>query len=161
MEPIPDETAAEMSPPNIPFAYGALFLYVEPILALFGTFLSHFNPKLFLNTMSPSAVYAPSNQVVYDQVAATYALFAFNELVVLRVTNDIRVWKAILTGILICDAIHLYASYLALGPAAFWDPRLWRWEDAINLGTLWGQGVFRVAFLLDVGLGKNVEKKTQ
>jgi len=150
-----------MPPLKIPLAYSALFLYFEPLAAIFGAITSHFSPELFLNTMSPTAVYAPSNQVVFDQVAATYTLFAFNEAVVLRVTDDIRVWKAILLGILLCDVIHLYASYIALGPAVFWDPRLWRPEDMVNLGMLWGQGVIRIAFLLDVGLAKKTEKKTQ
>lgn len=146
---------------KIPLAYQAIFLYFEPFAAFIGAILCHFNPELFLNTMSPTAVYAPSNQVVFDQVAATYTLFAFNEAIVLRVANDIRVWKMILIGILICDAIHLYASYLALGAVVFWDPRLWRWEDAVNLGSLWGQAAFRVAFLLDIGLDKSTEKKLQ
>jgi len=145
--------------PNVALPYRFLFLYFEPFMAFAGATLCHFNPAQFLNTMSPTAVYAPSNQVVYDQVAATYTLFAFNEAVVLRITNDIRVWKAILFGILICDIIHLYASYTALGAAAFWDPRLWRLEDAINLGTLWGQSIVRIAFLLDIGLDKDGKQK--
>jgi len=145
--------------PGVALPYQILFLYFEPFMAFGGAILCHFKPALFLNTMSPTAIYAPSNQVIYDQVAATYTLFAFNEAVVLRVTNDLRVWKTILLGILVCDIIHLYASYTALGAATFWDPRLWRWGDAINLGSLWGQAVIRVAFLLNVGLDKGEKEK--
>jgi len=144
---------------DIPLPYRILFLYFEPFMAFFGAVICHFDPTRFLNTMSPTAVYAPSNQVIFDQVAATYTLFAFNEAVVLRVTNELRVWKTIMIGILICDAIHLYASYVALGPAAFWDPRLWRLEDAVNLGILWGQSAFRIAFLLDIGRNKGGKQK--
>ena len=145
--------------PKVALPYRLLFLYFEPFMAFTGAIICLFNPTLFLNGMSPTAVYAPSNQVIFDQLAGTYTLFAFNEAVVLRVTNDIRVWKAILVGILICDMIHLYASYTALGATVFWDPRLWRLEDTINLGTLWGQSVVRIAFLLNIGLDKNGKQK--
>jgi hypothetical protein len=137
---------------KIPFAYRALFLYFEPLAALSGALLLHFRPEVFLNTMSPVAKYAPDNQVIYEQVAATYTLFAFNEAVILRITNDLRIWKALLIGILICDAIHLYGSWVALGGAIFWDIRSWRAEDWANLGTLWGQAAVRVAFLAGIGL---------
>ncbi|KAF7557837.1 hypothetical protein G7Z17_g355 [Cylindrodendrum hubeiense] len=143
---------ANQRPLNIPFAYRALFLYFEPFSALGGSALLHFFPSLFLNTMSLTAQYAPDNQVIYDQLAATYVLFAFNEAVVLRLTNDIRVWRAILMGILLCDAIHLYGSWSALGSAVFWDPRAWRPEDWVNLGALWGQGFVRLAFLAGFGI---------
>jgi hypothetical protein len=119
---------------------------------LSGALLLHFRPEVFLNTMSPVAKYAPDNQVIYEQVAATYTLFAFNEAVILRITNDLRIWKALLIGILICDAIHLYGSWVALGGAIFWDIRSWRAEDWANLGTLWGQAAVRVAFLAGIGL---------
>lgn len=128
-------------------------------MAFGGAILCHFKPAQFLNTMSPTAVYAPSNQVIYDQIAATLTLFAFNEAVVLRVTNDLRIWKTIMFGILVCDIIHLYASYTALGAAIFWDPRIWRWEDAVNLGALWGQAAIRVAFILDIVFDKNGKQK--
>ncbi|KAH7022137.1 hypothetical protein EDB80DRAFT_805782 [Ilyonectria destructans] len=143
---------ASQRPLNIPFAYRALFLYFEPFAAFSGTILLHFFPTIFLNGMSLTAKYAPDNQVIYDQLAATYVLFAFNEAVVLRITNDIRVWRGILTGILLCDAIHLYGSWAALGSEVFWDPRTWRPEDWVNLGSLWGQALVRLAFLAGVGI---------
>ncbi|KAM0263142.1 hypothetical protein ACHAQJ_001295 [Trichoderma viride] len=146
---------------GIPFAYRALFLYFEPFAAFFGSLLLHFRPVTFLNTMSPVAKYAPDNQVIYDQLAATYILFAFNEAVILRISNDLRVWKGILTGILVCDAIHLYGSWAALGGAVFWDPRVWRPEEWANLGTLWGQAAVRGAFLAGIGLKEAMPAKRE
>ncbi|KAF4963803.1 hypothetical protein FZEAL_10913, partial [Fusarium zealandicum] len=137
---------------NIPFVYSAIFLFFEPFAAFFGSILLHMSPSIFLNSMSPTSKYAPDNQIIYDQLAATYTLFAFNECILLRITNDLRVWKGVLFGILVCDALHLYGSWAALGGQVFWDPRVWRVEDWINLGTLWGQAAVRVAFLAGVGL---------
>lgn len=142
-------------PLEIPFIYRFVFLYFEPVAALAGSALLHWSPQLFLTTMSPVTAYVPSNQVVYDMLAATYVLFAFNEAVLLRQAtrdNNLTTWKTVLTGILLCDAIHLYGSWGALGPAIFWNPLRWRWQDVVNLGSLWGQGAVRVAFLCGVGL---------
>src|SRR5437667_6315759 len=100
-----------MSHLQIPLPYRILLLYFEPLAALNGAFLAHFKPSDYLLVMSPSATastYSPQTQIVYDQLAATYLLFAFNEAVVLRVTSELRVWKAIVLGILLCDAVHLY-----------------------------------------------------
>ncbi|RSM15080.1 hypothetical protein CDV31_005160 [Fusarium ambrosium] len=137
---------------NIPTLYRLLFLYLEPLLAIGAAIQTHFAPKIFLNTMSQTSEYAPDNQVIYDQVAALYTLFAFNEAVLLRLTNDIRVWKGVFIGIFICDILHLYASWASLGADVFWNPSAWRVEDWANLGALWGLGVVRVAFLTGVGL---------
>ncbi|KAH8654167.1 hypothetical protein BGZ61DRAFT_500658 [Ilyonectria robusta] len=107
---------------NIPFAYRALFFYFEPFGVLVGALLLHFRPLSFLNAMALAAKYAPDNQIIYDQLAATYTLFA-----------------GVLVGILLCDAIHLFGSWAALGGTVFWDPRTWRPEDWVNLVSLWGQ----------------------
>jgi hypothetical protein len=144
----------------IPLPYRLLFLYIEPFLALFGALLAHFDPAVYIRSMSPSAQPIASHQVIYDQLAGTYFLFAFNEAIVLRVVgDDVRIWKAMLLGILICDGLHLYGSWNALGDG-FWQPSTWRWEDWINLGSLWGQGAVRVLFLMDVGLKKGNKPRT-
>ncbi|KAH6866041.1 hypothetical protein B0T10DRAFT_82638 [Thelonectria olida] len=144
---------------NVPFAYRALFLYFEPIGAFVGALLLLFRPASFLNVMAPAANYATDNQIIYDQLAATYILFAFNEAIILRTTNDLRVWRRILIGILMCDAIHLYGSWAALGGTVFWDPHNWRPEDWVNLVSLWGQAAVRLAFVAGVGLKPVVTAK--
>ncbi|KAH7141444.1 hypothetical protein B0J13DRAFT_556847 [Dactylonectria estremocensis] len=139
-----------MAPLNIPLVYRALFLYYEPFVAFLGAGIVHFTPAKFLNTMSSNAKYAPDNKVIYDQLAATYFLIAFNNAVVLRVTNDIQVWRAMQIGMLLCDVLHLYGSRITLGSLVFWDPRSWRREDWVNMGSLCGPAAIRLAFLAGV-----------
>jgi hypothetical protein len=151
-----------MAPPKIPLAYRIVFLYLDPFAALGGAISAHFFPSDYLVGMSPSATastYSPQTQVVFDQLAATYFLFAFNEAVVLRVTSELRVWKAILFGILLCDAIHLYGSGAAMGWDAFINPWLWRSADWVNLPMLYGLGVMRLAFLFEIGFGSGNKTK--
>jgi hypothetical protein len=145
---------------QIPLAYRLLFLAVEPLAALFGALLLVRDPARFLASMSPTAALAASNKVIYDQLAATYVLLGWTEGVVLRLAGTsqdsgptMRIWRGVLAGVLVCDAMHLYGSWDALGGEVFWRPARWRGEDWGNLGFLWAMAGARLAFLLGVGLG--------
>ncbi|KAF2003458.1 hypothetical protein P154DRAFT_94160 [Amniculicola lignicola CBS 123094] len=135
---------------DIPLAYNILFLYFEPLAALHGVYLAYFDPPAFLEVFTAIGVYAPDAKVIYDQLAASYLLFVFNEAVVLRVAKDLRVWKTMLLGILLCDVLHLYASWQVMG-GAFWNPTAWRGLEWGNHGMLIGMVAVRVAFLLEAG----------
>jgi hypothetical protein len=118
--------------------------------------MAHWRPAEYLTGMSPPATartYDPATQVVFDQLAATYLLFAFNEAVVLRRTRERSVWRAVVLGIALCDLLHLYGACCAMGARMFGDPRLWRGVDWVNLGLPWGPVGLRMAFLLEVGFG--------
>ena len=145
---------------SVPLIYRLLFLYIEPVAALGGTLITTFDPVSFLRTFSPastSSIYSPLTQPIYDQVAALLFLFAWIQAVVLRSTDDIRLWKTILFGMFLCDVLHLYSSYKILGPEMFFDPRMWRAEEWVNFGMLYGPGGLRLAFCAGFGL-KGEEK---
>ncbi|MCJ1469955.1 hypothetical protein MMC07_008600 [Pseudocyphellaria aurata] len=149
---------------NIPLPYRILLLYFEPLAALNGALLIHFFPSRYLLGMSPRATslsYNAESQVVYDQLSACYIMFAFNQGVVLRQTSDLRVWKALVLGMLLCDLVHLYGSWTAMGTDMFVNPLLWRLEDWVNLPMLYGPGALRLGLLLEVGFadGKGTRKK--
>jgi hypothetical protein len=153
-------------PRQIPLVYRLLFLTIEPLAALYGAFLLLRDPARFLATMTPTAALATSNKVIYDQLAATYVLLAWIEGVVLRLAGTardgggvtMRVWRGVLVGVFICDAIHLYGSWDALGGEVFWRPARWRGEDWGNLAFLWAMAAARLAFLLGVGLGNAADE---
>lgn len=145
--------------PHVPLVYIVFFLFLEPFFALTGAVLAHFDAPSFLNTFSESAVYTPASQVIFDQLAATYVLFAFNQAVLLRVAKDLRVWKTVLLGIVLCDVLHLYASWSEIGSAVFWNPGMWRMEDWTNFGLLYGPMGLRLAFIMEVGFEKENESK--
>ncbi|KAF2014712.1 hypothetical protein BU24DRAFT_423611 [Aaosphaeria arxii CBS 175.79] len=147
--------------PHIPLLYRIMFLYFEPFSAFNGALLCHFRPANFLTTMSATATYSPSVQVIFDQVAACYILFAFNEAVVLRITKELRVWKTMILGMVLCDMLHIYGSWQALGTEVSLRPWLWRSEDALNMTILYGFLLLRLAFLAGIGLGKGVSEKKQ
>src|SRR5262245_54564369 len=118
--------------PQIPLAYRAFLLWLEPFLAAQGAFMAAFRADEYFEVMTPAATAIanhPEFRVVFDQLAATYLLFAFNSAVVLRLSGELRVWKAMLAGIAICDIVHIYATAKALGMDVFLDPMQWRPVD--------------------------------
>lgn len=150
------EKTKTMAKPSIAAAYRLLFLYAEPFGALYGALLAGRAPLKYLYLVNPEAPahYHPSLQVVLDQLAATYFLFAFNQAVVLRVAGDdnVRVWTAMICGMLLCDLLHINAAGNGLGWAALLDLSGWRFEEWLVMVTTCGFGLARVAFLLGFGV---------
>lgn len=155
-------------------AYRLLFLYAEPFAALYGALLAARAPLKYLYLVSPGggpAHYHPSLQVVLDQLAATYFLFAFNEAVVLRIAGDggssgnakVRVWSAMLCGMLLCDLLHINAARNSLGGwAALLDLAGWRFEEWVVMVPTCLFAAARVAFLLGFGVAEEkVRPKTK
>lgn len=134
--------------------YRVWHLYIEPFSAFYGAVLCARSPTLYLSVMSPHANLSHYNpeihQVVLDQLAATYLLFAFNQGVVLRVADgNLQLWRVMLAGMLICDVVHVWATSKVLGPALF-TPAAWRLFDWVNVVMLVIPVVLRSAFLAGV-----------
>ena len=147
---------------RIPVVYRVAFSVLDPVFAVAGTITAHFAPARFLLGMSPVAKYASDNQIVFDQLGATYLFMAFIQATILRETSQLKIWKRVEAGIVLCDLLHIYASCVAIGAEAFLNPLLWRSDDWINMGILFSGLAVRVAFLLGIGMaGVKDEKKRQ
>ena len=99
--------------------------------------------------------------IVLTQLANMYFVFALNEALVLRATNDPLVWKIFLLGLLIADFGHLY-SVNGKGLEVYY--RFWDWNsiDWGNLGFVYVGATMRTAFLLGLGLSsrKGTKRRT-
>ncbi|KAF2101671.1 hypothetical protein NA57DRAFT_35748 [Rhizodiscina lignyota] len=141
----------------IPLLYRLFFLYVEPLSTILGAYYAHLEPLTYLTlTHSASApafvaTIPKGTSVVLTQLANLYFLFALNEGLVLRSTNDLRVWRTLLFGLLVADFGHLY-SCKDLGPDVYWQ--FWNWNaiDWGNIAFVYCGAAMRSAFLLGVGL---------
>jgi hypothetical protein len=143
---------------KIALPYRIFFLYIEPVLALGGTYLCMADPQRFLLgtvpqpafiAASPIAV-SPVMQLLLTNIAALYALFAMNEAIVLRCTREKSVWYAIIGGMLASDIGHIYAVY-AIAPERIAQFANWSSDEWINYGTLLGGALIRSAFVLGIG----------
>ena len=94
-----------------------------------------------------------TESIILTQLANLYFVFALNEALVLRATNDRAVWKTFLLVLLIADFGHLY-SVKAVGVQVYW--RFWEWNAMYwgNLGFVYVGALMRSAFLLGVGVAE-------
>ena len=146
---------------EVPLVYRLLFLYIEPFGAFMGTIINIFDPLRYLQSLSPAATmsdFSPLTRPIYDQLAAHLLFFSWSQAVVLRYTEDLRVWKTLLFGMFLCDVLHLYASYRILGTEVFLNPAMWRWEEWVNFVMLYGPGGLRLAFCAGFGLGRTEQR---
>ncbi|KAL8996262.1 MAG: hypothetical protein Q9169_004193 [Polycauliona sp. 2 TL-2023] len=144
---------------HIAIPYRILFLYIEPLAALLGTYTNLFQPEPYLLSLSPKATYSSLTYPVYAQIAGHDLLFSWLQAVLLRQTSSVKIWKTVLFGMLMCDILHLYGSYVILGAEGFFDPRTWRWEEWITFVMTYGPGLLRAAFCLEIGVGKAQKAK--
>ncbi|KAJ4986569.1 hypothetical protein SVAN01_07878 [Stagonosporopsis vannaccii] len=148
-----------MTPNNIPVVYRLWHLWIEPAMALNGARYLWSQPETYHDFMPVSSAWHPQSQIVYDQLAATYMLFAFNQAVTLRVVHDVFVWKVLLLGMALCDAGHIYSMWAEMGTRDMFSPGGWRFNDWVTWVSTVGPFFLRLAFLLGVGLGQMGRKK--
>lgn len=148
---------------QVPLAYRLFFLYIEPVSALVGAFFAHVRQSQYLALLdagSALAVAVPrATSVALSQLANMFFFFALNEALVLRSTSDIRVWRTVLTVLLIADIGHLY-SLKELGPSIFYDVTSWNASDLGNVPWVMLGATTRVCFLIGVGLNGVASVKT-
>jgi len=140
-----------------PLLYRAFFLYLEPFSAILGAYLAHVQPSTYLqlthtaSAPGEDAALPLSTKVVLSQLANLYFLFALNEGLVLRATRDIRVWRALLFGLLVADFGHLYSVY-PLGVDKYWRFWLWNIMDWASIAFVYTGAAMRISFLLGLGI---------
>ncbi|KIW15296.1 hypothetical protein PV08_05341 [Exophiala spinifera] len=150
---------------SIPLPYIAFFQWIEPFSTLAGAFYAWLKPATYLEwTHAPSAPGTSgvpvSTEVILRQLGNLFILFAINEALVLRATTDLKVWKALILGLLIADFGHLYSCY-PLGLAYYYDVKSWNAMAYGNILFVYCGALTRICFLLDVGLGRPKKAKAR
>jgi len=151
---------------SMPLLYRLFFLVIEPISALVGAYYAHFDQTAYLELSDAASLPSPiprGTSIALSQLANLYLLFALNEALVLRATSDLRVWKTVLFVLLVADLGHLY-TVRQLGVDIYWSVGRWNAIDWGNVPFVYLGATMRMAFLVDVGLGrkgKRLAKKRQ
>jgi len=159
---------------HIPTPYRLFFLHIEPLSTIIGAIYAHLLQPTYLSlTDHPSYLAltslstAPPSlasgnglptgvSIALTQLANLYLAFALNEALVLRSTADVRVWRALLFGLLVADFGHLWSVHLK-GWEVYWE--VWRWNaiDWGNVGFVYCGAMMRICFLMGVGVGVDGE----
>ncbi|KAF2857919.1 hypothetical protein K470DRAFT_222420 [Piedraia hortae CBS 480.64] len=137
-----------------PLAYRLFFLHIEPVATFAGAVVAFFSQNWYYHGSDPTLATAPVSareQIVANQLANMYMVFALNEALVLRATSSRRIWSVLLFGLLLADLGHLYSVHPA-GPDVYW--RFWDWNSLYwgHIGFVYAGASLRVAYLLGVGL---------
>ena len=131
--------------------YNIFFLYIEPLFAFLGACAAFFQPDKYLqlthHPTAPKHGIPTATKIVINQLANLYLFFAINEALVLRATKDLRVWRAVITGLLIADVGHLYSLH-PLGARFYWVVKAWNVLHWGNIPFVYVGALLRVCFLL-------------
>ena len=139
---------------SIPYWCRLILLYIEPVFATNGALLCLFNPLKYLISMTrhSATTMDPSTKFIYTELAGSWFHFAFTEAVILRLVDDVRVWRLLSVGMILSDVWYAHSCAEAVGGWAQWL-KIWEWtlEDwFISLGT-WPMLAARVVIALKIG----------
>jgi hypothetical protein len=109
--------------------------------------------------MLPTSQYSPESHIVYDQLAASYLLFAAVEILVPRITEDVGVGKTVVLALLLGDAGHMHASWVEMGTRHLSCPWMGQENDVITMVTSIALSLLRAAFLLEDRFVMDHERK--
>ncbi|EME88154.1 uncharacterized protein MYCFIDRAFT_26449 [Pseudocercospora fijiensis CIRAD86] len=141
--------------PVIPWPYRLFFLYIEPISTLVGAYFAHFQQAYYMHhtysTDTHLLAVSTRESIVLSQLANLYLAFTLNEALVLRATNNRRVWNTLLLVLLLADFGHLY-SVKAAGLHLYTAVTQWNAMYWGNLGFVYIGALHRTCFLLGIGL---------
>lgn len=149
---------------SIPPICRVLITNFEPLFAFSGAILLFINPEQYLSSLTRgqgARTYQSSQQWIYTQLAGGWLLIVFLESVILRLVDDLRVWRLICVAMLLSDICYTHSCAQAVGGWSEWliVPH-WTTEDWIAFVTTWPFVLSRVAIVTGLGIGHGRSAKT-
>ena len=138
-------------PASIPLFYRLVHFYLEPVFALNGAYQLLAAPRDFWIMLKPDLAGDPAQPFLNTHIAGSWAMLAFIEAMVLRATDDPRVWRWLLLGLIISDVFYM-ASFGWVFPNMVLAPWSLRQGDWVNIVGTVPTFATRVAFVLGVGM---------
>ncbi|KAK3939477.1 hypothetical protein QBC46DRAFT_387646 [Diplogelasinospora grovesii] len=141
----------------IPYIYRFIITTLEPLFAVNGAMLSFFWPATYLHTMTRhSQTFSAPTTFLYTELGGAWLYFAFVEAVVLRMFDDLGLWRVLCMGMILSDLAYCHSCAQAVGGWGAWVVLSdWTVEDWF---VFWGTAPFllvRVLIVLGVGIRQN------
>lgn len=107
--------------------YHAWFKYMDPLVLAPTVYAAIFDPELILHSFVPASLsaYNPDQGFLFHQLSALFGFVGLIQGGVLRVSDDIKVWRAINAAVLVVDVAMLASLYVSLEQ-----------QDRLHLGSL-------------------------
>lgn len=139
---------------SIPLVYRLILTIIEPSLAAYGALLAICYPDQYLSAATRnSASFTASTTFLYTALGGGWLYFAFNEAIVLRLFDDLRLWRIICMGMLLSDAAYCHSVAQAVGGWDTWC-RMGSWsiEDWFVFWTTAPMVSVRILIVFGVGV---------
>lgn len=143
-----------MALPKIHTFYHVWFKWVDPLVLVPTIFALIFTPEMILDAFVPASItgYNPDQGFLFHQLAAMFAFIGMMLGGLLRISDDIKVWRGVIWGVLVVDIAMLGSLYASL-----------KQQDRLHMEAMrsgdWGNIVFtvlvsaiRMSFLAGVGV---------
>ncbi|KAG8160650.1 hypothetical protein KVR01_008914 [Diaporthe batatas] len=139
---------------SVPYIYTLILLTIEPLFAVLGSVLVLVDPSTYLGSITRHSVsFSPDTTCLYTSLGGAWLYFAFVEAVVLRLFDDLSLWRVLCLGMLLSDLAFYHSTAQAVGGwVAYVKIGDWTAEDwAVFAGTL-PMLLTRISILLGVGI---------
>ena len=139
---------------TVPPIYRHIFTTVEPLLTVTGVCATIADPTAYLQALGGPTVpvLEPRLKFLYTQLCGSWLCMAFIGGVLLRLSDDRKVWLLVAAAFLVSDFVYSHSCAEAMGG---WDEFIkisqWRGMDWIIFLTSAPLGVVRAMFLMKVG----------
>lgn len=140
----------------VPFLFRFILTVLEPLAALSGAWMCLRDPGSYKTIMTRDAFpFAASETFMYTTVGGSWIYFSFIEAVVMRLFDDVRLWRFLCAGILINDAAYCHAIAQAVGGWNVWlDVSGWTKDDHVVFWSTMPLVIVRILIVSGVGLKK-------
>jgi len=143
---------------RIPTFYRVAFTWFDVLISAGTAVMAYARPQIFTEMYVRSMVaHTEEIAVVIWCIGAMFAYHAIIQGVVLRYTDDLRVWKASQFATLVLDWQMVFILYAAAQRQGTLDPASWTANDWGSWILTAGVIVIRTMFLLDVGIAKEAQ----
>ncbi|KAI7279913.1 hypothetical protein KC345_g5073 [Hortaea werneckii] len=135
---------------SVPQLLRVLLLYIEPLFTVGGILLLMLKPEAYTKDTTRSSMTSidPKSIFVYTQLAGGWAHIAFSEAVILRLVDDVKVWKLICIGVLLSDALYCHSMAQAVGGWATWiEIGEWSPQEWVATAMTWPFVLTRLAIV--------------
>lgn len=148
----------------VPWVYRFILTTIEPLFALRGAWLVFQAPAEYLATMTRDTVaHSAPTTFLYTSIGGGWLYFAFVSAVILRVFDDLRLWRYLCIGMILSDIAFCHATAQAVGGWVAWSKvSEWTMDDH---AIFWANApvlLVRILLILGVGVKTNPRSlKTQ
>ncbi|KAJ4385450.1 hypothetical protein N0V93_009878 [Gnomoniopsis smithogilvyi] len=142
---------------TLPFIYRLIILTIEPAFAVMGSMLVLSNPAMYAGSVTRHSVtFTPDTTFLYTGLGGAWLYFAFVEAVVLRLIDDLFLWRVLCFGMLFSDFLFLHSMAQAVGGWAIYsDLTGWTAEDWAGMAGTAPMVLTRIFIVLGIGFRRD------